>query len=123
MREATELFPGDRHGMSAVHRLVWDTRLPYRIVLVTRVTRLDPLRIIEAEAAGDLSGTGRWRLWAVGDATLVRYEWSVHLGKRWLRWLAPGLRPVYVWNHQAVMNAGEAGLIAYLAGAAAERSG
>jgi hypothetical protein len=115
VREVVELCPGDAAGVGAVQRFTWHTRLPYRIRLVMRVTRLEPLRLIEAEADGDLSGHGCWLLRPVPGATRVFYEWRVHARKPWMRWLARGLRPVYVWNHAAVMRAGEAGLAAYLA--------
>lgn len=115
VHDVVELCPGDADGVGAVQRFTWRTRLPYRIQLVMRVTRLEPLRLIEAEADGDLSGHGRWRLRPVPGATRVRYEWCVHARKPWMRRLARGLRPVYVWNHAAVMRAGEAGLAAYLA--------
>lgn len=116
VQEVSELRAGGRDGVGGVQRFVWRSRLPYRIVLVTRVTRIDRLRFIEAEVMGDLRGTGRWYLRPFQGTTLVRYEWRVRLHKPWMQRLAPCLRPVYVWNHNAVMRAGEAGLTARLAG-------
>jgi len=57
--------------------------------------------------------------WALLRCTRDWPQWwpYVYARKPWLRRLARGLRPLYVWNHAAVMHAGEAGLIAYLVAA------
>jgi hypothetical protein len=44
----------------------------------------------------------------------VTYVWRVQLRQRWMRLLAPLLAPVFRWNHDAVMRAGEAGLRRHL---------
>jgi hypothetical protein len=69
---------------------------------------------IEGTAAGELCGTGRWRLSSEGDATRVRYEWRVRTGKRWMNALAPLLAPAFEWNHDQVMAAGGRGLARHL---------
>ena len=46
----------------------------------------------------------------MGEATSVRYDWRVDLGKAWMRALAPVLRPAFAWNHNVVMGWGEADL-------------
>ena len=45
-----------------------------------------------------------------GDATTVRYDWHVELGKPWMRTFAPVLRPIFAWNHNVLMGWGEADL-------------
>ena len=50
------------------------------------------------------------RLSSVGAVTVVRYDWSVDVTKPWMVWLAPLLKPVFKWNHDAVMRAGGVGL-------------
>lgn len=58
----------------------------------------------------------RLRLLRAEDGfTDVTYVWRVRLIKRWMRWLAPLLAPVFLWNHEGVMRAGEAGLRRHLA--------
>ena len=71
---------------------------------------------IEADAFGELTGTGRWRLFEQDGVTAVLYEWNVHTTKRWMNAMAPLLRPVFEWNHNWVMRNGGAG-IAELLGA------
>ena len=53
---------------------------------------------------------GVWRLREGDGGTGVEYTWRVGLDKGWMRALAPLLRPVFAWNHNAVMAAGEDGL-------------
>lgn len=112
--QVTELKAGDGYGVGAMRRFVWGTRLPYRVVFVMRTTRVMRPVLLEGEADGDLNGVGRWELQSVDDQTLVRYEWRVHPGRSWMKLLTPVLHPVFVWNHNGVMRAGEEGLVRYL---------
>jgi hypothetical protein len=107
---------GDANGVGAIHRLSWTTSLPYRIVLETRVTAIEPLERIAAHASGELVGCGIWTLDRAGeDLVIVRYRWRVTLTKRWMRWLAPLLHGVFAWNHDQVMERGRKGIEARLA--------
>ena len=106
--------PGDAHGIGAVWRYTWSSRLPYRLTFDMTTTGLRRPELIEGCAAGELRGTGRWRLSGDGVATRVRYEWSVDTGKPWMNWLAPLLAPVFAWNHDQVMAAGGRGLARHL---------
>jgi hypothetical protein len=44
--------------------------------------------------------------------THVRYDWIVDTTKRWMILLAPVARPLFAWNHHAVMRRGQEGLAA-----------
>src|SRR4051812_34329747 len=101
---------GDENGVGAVGRVTWRTALPYTIDLVTRTTRVEPMREIEVKARGELNGTGLWTFTPEGEATRLRYDWRVEVEKPWMRLCAPVLRPVFVWNHDVVMRWGEEGL-------------
>ncbi|MEN8260751.1 MAG: SRPBCC family protein, partial [Pseudomonadota bacterium] len=50
---------GEENGIGSVRRYVWKTRLPYRLILDMRVTRVDPGRLLEVAVSGDLEGCGR----------------------------------------------------------------
>ncbi|HEX8499356.1 MAG TPA: SRPBCC family protein [Pyrinomonadaceae bacterium] len=102
--------PGDETGLGALRRYTWRSRLPYRLAFEMRLTRVEPLSVIEGEAVGELSGTGRWRLTHDAGVTLVRYDWNVRTTKPWMNLLAPVARPVFRWNHDVVMNWGADGL-------------
>ena len=109
-----ELDAGDADGVGARYRFHWTSRLPYSIRLLTTVVEIVAPERIRARAEGDLGGTGTWRLAEDGAATAVEYTWSVDLDRAWMRALLPLLRPVFAWNHNAVMAAGERGLARHL---------
>lgn len=109
-----KLEEGDDNGIGTVRRLTWRTRLPYRITFDTRATRVEKPVHLEAEALGELAGTGRWTLSQAGAVTTVRYDWNVRATKPWMALLAPLARPAFEWNHNGVMRAGGEGLARYL---------
>lgn len=104
------IAPGGVDGVGTVRRITWRTALPYTLAFEMRTTRIEKPHVIEGRASGELDGTGRWTLSADGAGTLARYDWQVDVTKRWMRALAPLLRPVFVWNHHVVMGWGEDGL-------------
>ena len=101
-----KIEPGDAEGIGGVHRYTWKSKLPYRLAFDMRLTRVEPPSLIEGEALGELSGTGRWQLTQDGGVTRVRYDWNVSTTKPWMNLLAPVARPVFKWNHDVVMNWG-----------------
>jgi len=107
---------GDGNGVGAVRRMTWRTALPYRLTFTMRMTRVEPMSLIEGRAEGELAGIGRWTLSGDGARTNVRYEWIVDVAKPWQRLLAPLLRPVFTWNHNKVMQWGQEGLARKLGG-------
>ena len=102
--------PGDAEGIGALQRYTWRSKLPYRLAFEMRLTRVEPLSLIEGEAVGELTGTGRWRLTHDDGITHVRYDWNVRTIKPWMNLLAPIARPIFKWNHDVVMNWGADGL-------------
>ena len=106
---------GDASGVSAVRRLTWRSALPYTLTFAMRVTRVEPMTLIEGRAEGELAGLGRWTLTPDGARTHVRYDWIVEVTKPWMRLAAPVLRPVFAWNHGEVMGWGDEGLTRKLA--------
>ncbi|WP_137891906.1 SRPBCC family protein [Ramlibacter sp. 2FC] len=104
------LAPGDAHGLGA--RRLWRCKsaLPYRLSFTTCVTRIEPLRRIEGQVEGELEGRGCCRLWTEGGLTQVRHDWQVRTTPLWMNLLAPLTRPLFRWNHDALMRAGGRGL-------------
>lgn len=84
----------------------WKTILGYGLQLRVTTTRVAAPYELEGTAEGDLSGCGLWLLDPLGFGVVVTYRWDVHLNRRWMRATAPLLRPVFAWNHFAVMQAG-----------------
>jgi hypothetical protein len=114
LESVTPVVRGGADGIGAVWRYTWSSRLPYRLTFDMTTTGVRRPDAIEGTAAGELCGTGRWRLSSEGDATRVRYEWRVRTGKRWMNALAPLLAPAFEWNHDQVMAAGGRGLARHL---------
>ena len=108
------LREGDANGVGAVHRLTWKTALPYTLAFDVETVRVEPMSEIEGHASGELDGTGIWTLHPEPGGTHVRYLWRVEVTRRWMRLLAPLLRPVFAWNHDKVMAWGLAGARARL---------
>ena len=102
--------PGDDQGIGTLRRYTWRSRLPYRLAFHMRLTRVEPLSLIEGEAFGELNGTGRWRLTHAAGVTDVRYDWDVRTTRPWMNLLAPVARPLFRWNHDVVMGWGADGL-------------
>jgi quercetin dioxygenase-like cupin family protein/uncharacterized protein YndB with AHSA1/START domain len=74
-------------------------RLPYHLRTRSRITRLEPSRVLTAEVDGDLRGVGTWTLTPTPRGTHVRFDWRVYADRRLLRVLTPLLRPLFRWNH------------------------
>jgi uncharacterized protein YndB with AHSA1/START domain len=112
--------PGAPDGMGRVVNLTFRTALPYGFTFQTETVRVDPPRILEAHAAGDLEGMGLWTLTPEAGGTLVRYDWNVRINRRWLNFIAPLARPAFNWNHDVTMRWGAEGLARYLGVAVAQ---
>ena len=105
-----ELEPGAADGVGKRLRLLFRTRLPYTLGFDVRVTSVQPPSELEAEATGELEGTGRWTRTSADGGTLVRYTWDIRTTRRWMNLLAPVAGPVFSWNHDELMREGGQGL-------------
>jgi uncharacterized protein YndB with AHSA1/START domain len=110
VEEATEVRPGEDGGVGSVARMVWKSLLPYRVEFEVTTTRVERPHLLEADAVGELTGVGRWRLYEHEGATAVLYEWNVATTKGWMNLLAPVARPAFRWNHDWVMAHGGEGI-------------
>ncbi|MDP9188675.1 MAG: SRPBCC family protein [Actinomycetota bacterium] len=108
--ETERLADGDDDGVGQYGRYVWKSKLPYKLEFFVRSTRVEPPRLLEGEASGELAGTGRWRLFEQDGVTAVLYEWNVRTTRAWMNLLAPVARPVFAVNHDYVMRSGGEGL-------------
>jgi len=101
-----ELEPGAADGVGKRVRLLFRTRLPYTLGFDVCLTRVQPPSELEAEATGELEGTGRWALTSADGGTLVRYYWDIATTRWWMNLLAPVARPAFQWNHDELMREG-----------------
>ncbi len=106
VKKVTVIKEGDKNGIGAIQHHEWGTALPYRLVFDIKTTKVERPHLLLADSIGQLIGTGRWELKEEGSTTLVRYDWNVRTTKKWMNLLAPILRPVFAWNHKAVMGEG-----------------
>jgi uncharacterized protein YndB with AHSA1/START domain len=112
VKATEELEPGDERGVGRLGRYEWRSGLPYDLTFEVRSTRVEAPWLLEGEASGELSGLGRWRLFAEPEqgVTAVVYEWKVTAAKPWMSRLGPLARPLFAWNHDHVMRGGGRGL-------------
>jgi hypothetical protein len=110
VRSVEELEPGNGDGVGALYANVWRSVLPYSVRFRVRTTRVERPHLIEVAAEGELAGVGRWRLFPGDGALAVTYEWNVRTTRPWMNLVAPAARPVFAWNHDAVMRHGGEGL-------------
>lgn len=105
-----ELFHGEGDGEGTIYRHVWRSKIPYAVTFTVTVTHVVKPHLIEASAEGGLAGTGTFRLFEAPNGTAVTYDWAVRTTKGWMNAVAPLARPVFAWNHHAVMKNGGVGL-------------
>lgn len=85
-------------------------RLPYTLTFTTHLTEEKPPEGFTFRATGELDGTGSWRLQEDGSLTRVEFFWNVRATKPLVQRLSFFLKPLFVWNHNWVMNTGEKAL-------------
>ena len=105
VRRVERLVAGRDGGIGALYRHEWRSVIPYPVRFETRITRIELPYLIEAEADGELAGSGRWRFFD-GRETAVTYEWNVRTTRPWMNVAAPVARPIFRWNHNVVMHQG-----------------
>jgi hypothetical protein len=110
VEKVVEVHKGDEGGVGSIHRYTWKSKLPYRLSFDMKTVRIEPPRLLEGIAFGELQGRGLWQLSTQANETIVRYDWNVITTKQWMNLLAPIARPLFEWNHNVVMNWGAEGL-------------
>lgn len=122
VKKATILKEGDANGLGAILHYEWLGAIPYKLAFDSHITRVEKPHLWEAVTEGNLEGKGIWQLSEQDGATEVRYDWDVSTTKSWMNLLAPIARPIFAWNHQAVMDAGGNGLVRLLGAKMIERA-
>ncbi|MDI4648633.1 hypothetical protein [Cohnella hashimotonis] len=86
----------------------------YTLKLGVSVIESRPPTAVALRVTGDLEGRAVVRLHGAGRATEVHVLMALATRRRWMTSLAPLLRPVFVRSHRRMIEAGIAGLAAYL---------
>lgn len=110
VEEVKKLKDGDTNNVGAVMRYTWKSKLPYRLVFDMETTLVEPIKMIEGRAIGELQGKGRWTIAHDNGLSTVRYDWNVETTKGWMNLIEPIARPFFSWNHDVVMGWGGRGL-------------
>lgn len=114
VRRAEVLAAGRADGVGRRLRYHFATRLPYTLTFEAELVEVvEPTRLV-ARAEGELAGTWTCDLAPDGPDLLVRHVWAVSTTKPWMNLLAPLARPVFAWNHAALMREGGEGFAAAL---------
>lgn len=92
----------------------WQAPMGYRLKSdVTIGTIVNDEKVI-LHSEGDVRGSVTCQLSEVAGQTNIRIDWQVMTTKAWMNYLAPLLKPLFVYNHHVVMRSGERGLRNYL---------
>lgn len=114
VRRVEELVPRGADGVGGVSRFTFRSILPYDLSFEMRSVRVERHRMLEGIATGQLAGVGRWRFFTQPGGTAVAYHWDVETTERWMNALTPVVKPLFVWNHDRLMEAGGHALAALL---------
>lgn len=114
VRGVEVLDPGTPDGVGRRLRYHFATRLPYTLTFEAELIHVsEPSRLV-ARAEGELDGTWTCDLVQDGADIAVRHVWAVSTTQAWMNALAPLARPVFSWNHVALMREGGRGFAAAL---------
>jgi carbon monoxide dehydrogenase subunit G len=102
--ESTETL-GDDHWRST-----WRSFLPYSLTFDFAVDYRERPNVLGGRAAGELAGTGVWRLFEARGLTASNWDWRVGTTAPWMNVLGPVARPAFAWNHGWIMRRGGEGL-------------
>jgi hypothetical protein len=114
IESVVELEPGDKDGIGNVRRYTMRTRLPYSLVFDIRTMTIKQRETIVGATSGELAGQGRWQFSHANGTTQVQIDWDVSTTRRWMNLLGPFARPLFAWNHAAVMRRGGEDLARHL---------
>jgi uncharacterized protein YndB with AHSA1/START domain len=114
LEELNLIRDGDERGIGRVAESRWRGPIGYQFRFSMEAVEIRPHELLRGLATGDLSGQGSFHLSGHTDWTEVRLDWAVNAQKRWMEFLAPVARPVFVYGHDYVMERGAEGLAEYL---------
>lgn len=97
----------DRDGLNGMYKILNRGFLPYTLEWYSSVLSIRPPLGFTIRASGQLEGEGRWIFEQDNDYVNITFFWDVHFKKPLLKHFSSVLRPVFVWNHNYVMNRGE----------------
>ena len=115
LEEVVETIHGDADGIGQKATAVWRGPVGYALKMsIESVERVQP-DFLRGIASGDVVGEGTWTLGTTDDGwTSIVFDWNVRANRKWMEFLAPLARPLFVSSHDHVMKEGAEGLAAQL---------
>lgn len=120
LEKVIETIHGDPGGIGQQATSVWRGPIGYSLTItIEAVERVHP-EFLCGVASGDVVGEGSWRLTPVPGSgaentwTGVEFDWNVRTNRRWMEFLTPIARPIFVSGHDRVMERGAIGLAEHL---------
>lgn len=112
-----ETIHGDSGGIGQRAVSSWRGPVGYTLdIEIESVERVHP-EYLRGAASGDVVGQGTWRLTVPEEGwTAIEFDWNVRANRRWMEFLAPIARPLFVSSHDHVMKRGAEGLATHLGG-------
>jgi hypothetical protein len=114
LEEIVETHPGGPDGIGQVASSRWRGPIGYVFRFSIEAVERRDQEFLRGLATGDLSGEGAWTLSEYAGWTAVQLDWAVNANRKWMEFLAPVARPVFVHGHDHVMKAGANGLAEHL---------
>ncbi len=121
LQSVEETAAGDPDGIGQRASSRWRGPVGYTIEFDIETIERDHLKSLKGKATGEMTGSGTWHISSITDPaepdrvwTQIVYEWHVVATKKWMQILNPIARPVFVYSHDHVMEAGAEGLAEYL---------
>ena len=109
VRQVDVLEPGGPDRVGRLLRYHFATKLPYTLTFEARIVQVSEPTHLVATAEGELAGQWTCDMTQDGPDVAVRHVWAVSTTKPWMNALAPLARPVFSWNHAALMREGGEG--------------
>jgi hypothetical protein len=92
----------------------WRAPMGYRLKSDVTIGKVVDLKQVTLHTDGDIRGSVICWLSETDGHTNIKIDWQVTTTKTWMKYLAPLLNPLFIYNHHAVMRSGERGLRNYL---------
>jgi hypothetical protein len=115
LEKVVETIHGDPDGIGQKATAVWRGPIGYTLTMaIESVERVEP-EFLRGVATGDVVGEGTWQLGDTGDGwTSIEFDWNVRANRKWMEFLAPVARSMFVSSHDHVMKKGAQGLADHL---------
>lgn len=84
-------------------RSIWKGSLPYNICFDATIRDFDLYSFLSFNVTGDLYGEGICNFLPSQDNTTIKFIWNVSPTKLWMKMSSPFARPVFLENHNQII--------------------